>query len=536
MCWYAPCSGGAALKGRHGMARARTIGIAAVMVAALDCGGTATEPAPGTVPSSEAAPAPPPTLGERVEVDEVAVLQATTATLLENATAPRKMNAPVIAQRPGLVRIHARQRDATARVPALTAELRVRAAGKPDIVMSDGPKALVTIDPSDLETTFDFELGADAFAPDSAITVTLRDPKAPELPPAVFPEDGTTLPLGARDSAPLLRVKLVPIRYDSDGSQRVPTLDSAAQAEYERALMKMYPLAKVETTVREPLAFAAAIEARGKGWDDVLDAVINARRADRVPDDVYYVGVFNPKETIDEYCTGACILGVAPAAMPEEIGLRVATIVGYEPRFMGGTIAQELAHAMGREHAPCGDPDGPDPEFPYSSGGIGVPGWDIFAKKLVDPSGRSKDFMSYCEPVWVSDYTFAGLFERMAAVAKTKRPETTTGTGSGTGTGTGRPSTTELVRSFHVGADGSMRLGPLVERLPRVGGEPPRASVRYEDATGHTLASHEAAFRNVGGTRGGLLLAPEPPVGAARLRVSGLAVGARTLDLRAAAR
>ena len=50
-------------------------------------------------------------------------------------------------------------------------------------------------------------------------------------------------------------------------------------------------------------------------------------------------------------------------------------------------------------------PAGPDPNFPYSGGGIGVWGYDFFGNTLKDPRDYV-DVMGYCEWVWVSDYYF----------------------------------------------------------------------------------------------------------------------------------
>ena len=69
------------------------------------------------------------------------------------------------------------------------------------------------------------------------------------------------------------------------------------------------------------------------------------------------------------------------------------------------TIAHELGHNMSLWHAPCGDPSGPDPSYPYSDGSIGAWGYDFRdGGRLVNPS--TPDLMSYCHPRWISDYDF----------------------------------------------------------------------------------------------------------------------------------
>ncbi len=67
-------------------------------------------------------------------------------------------------------------------------------------------------------------------------------------------------------------------------------------------------------------------------------------------------------------------------------------------------IAHELGHNVNLRHAPCGDPDGVDPDYPYGDGSIGAWGHDIQSSTLVGP--ETFDLMSYCQPGWISDYHF----------------------------------------------------------------------------------------------------------------------------------
>ncbi|MXX68135.1 MAG: hypothetical protein F4Y74_04160 [Gemmatimonadales bacterium] len=73
------------------------------------------------------------------------------------------------------------------------------------------------------------------------------------------------------------------------------------------------------------------------------------------------------------------------------------------------TIAHELGHNISLSHATCrGDEGGPDLTFPYENGRIGSWGWDPRdGGSLVDPTSTVRDFMTYCDPSWVSDYYFS---------------------------------------------------------------------------------------------------------------------------------
>ena len=85
----------------------------------------------------------------------------------------------------------------------------------------------------------------------------------------------------------------------------------------------------------------------------------------------------------------------------------VATIAGRSSFAIpdASTIAHELGHNLSLAHAPCGRAPRPDPSFPYPDGSIGAWGYDFRdGGRLVRPS--KKDLMSYCGPVWISDYAF----------------------------------------------------------------------------------------------------------------------------------
>ncbi|WP_419947504.1 leucine-rich repeat domain-containing protein [Candidatus Palauibacter sp.] len=92
--------------------------------------------------------------------------------------------------------------------------------------------------------------------------------------------------------------------------------------------------------------------------------------------------------------------------LPDSLAYRGKTAVS---QINAETFAHELGHNMSLRHAACrGDEGGPDPSFPHEGGQIGVWGWDPRdGGSLVDPTSIVRDFMSYCDPTWVSDYYFA---------------------------------------------------------------------------------------------------------------------------------
>ena len=89
------------------------------------------------------------------------------------------------------------------------------------------------------------------------------------------------------------------------------------------------------------------------------------------------------------------------------------------------TIAHELGHTMDLSHAPCGGADGADPWFPDPNARIGSWGWEPRYGVLVSP--RTYDIMSYCGPVWTSEYGFSRALafrmrEGSAGLARAREP------------------------------------------------------------------------------------------------------------------
>lgn len=84
--------------------------------------------------------------------------------------------------------------------------------------------------------------------------------------------------------------------------------------------------------------------------------------------------------------------------------------IGYigQPTAIGrddavGVASHELGHNFGRPHAPCGGAAGSDPSYPYAGARIGSWGWN--GQSFLNPA-QYVDLMSYCNPTWISDYTY----------------------------------------------------------------------------------------------------------------------------------
>lgn len=101
----------------------------------------------------------------------------------------------------------------------------------------------------------------------------------------------------------------------------------------------------------------------------------------------------------------------------------------------GTTFAHEIGHNLGRKHAPCGGPDDPDGGWPETSNPntiIGHTGFDLesgFALESGLAPGVNEyfDLMSYCDPEWISPYTYEAVYEQFNTVAASQTPTAPTG-------------------------------------------------------------------------------------------------------------
>ncbi|MFT5357148.1 MAG: hypothetical protein ACI9KE_004380, partial [Polyangiales bacterium] len=231
---------------------------------------------------------------------------------------------------------------------------------------------------------------------------------------ARFPTGDGSQGLGAVD-APAIEIHLVPLRYNADGSGRLPAVTTPAglalmQAHFDALL----PTANVILEVIAPVELSSPVSRlSGGSWSNALNAVQQAR-ANRSPSGhVYYLGLVSPAETASAYCGGGCIAGLGSVNTRNTPSARSSIALGFDRESDLFSAIHEVGHNFGFPHAPCGSVNGPDPAFPYGGGLIGVWGLDQRTNRFVDPG--TSDLMGYCRTKWVSDYNYNRYYQRAVA-------------------------------------------------------------------------------------------------------------------------
>lgn len=439
-----------------------------------------------------------------VRVTDVLVNQGVAVTLGEDGTpvAVNARTAPVVAGRDAVFQIGVEPEEDW-RPRDLVAEVRADGAiigTQQEFVQG----ATVTSDP---DTMIAVEVPGDRISAGASVSVGLFeiascvDQPGSVLEP-MFPPSGT-VDLGARSMAGPFRVVLVPIRWNSDGSGRLPDLSSPVVADFANRIRALFPVDDVEVTVRtQPLDYDGALDPAGNGWSQLLNECLSLRASDGGADQVYYYCVFQPTSDIREFCSESCVAGIGPVPSASDTYRRAAIGISFDGSGVG-TFVHEIGHALGRPHAPCGGVSGSDPAYPYADARIGVWGYDLIEDAHVPPDFR--DMMSYCGPAWISDYNYDLLFNRIESVYGSLALKSL--------------NTPARHLTVVVDADMTLSWGRSVMLRDAPEGEP--IAVDFLDAAGRTLDTTTGVYQPVTHIAGGLLMVPVPDVAVSAVRIDG---------------
>ena len=214
-----------------------------------------------------------------------------------------------------------------------------------------------------------------------------------------FPVSGTPRSLEVAALQPF-KIRFVPMVQEENG--KTGRVDASNIESYLTFTRKIHPVSAIDADLRAPYTVRGlGFDPQGNTWQAAvaeLDAVRVAEGSDR-----FYYGVVNT-----DY-EGGGVVGIA-AGIPANAAL------GWD-RFPDApiTVAHEIGHDWGRRHAPCGGAGGPDPDYPYSIGLIGVYGLDRETMQVKLPSANT-DIMGYCNAsFWISDYNFTAIFNYRVA-------------------------------------------------------------------------------------------------------------------------
>ena len=274
-------------------------------------------------------------------------------------------------------------------------------------------------DEQELASSFNFNIKPGQIGLNTELSVSLEEPNCDDESgsPAEtrVPVTGGYQLLEAADIKKL-HVVLVPI----ENNGLLPDVSQEKREELRKTLLAYYPVPDVEITVRDrPLQWATPVAPDNTGtWLNLLNQVHRERQVDAPEEYVYYVGVVQPMPSYELFCDSGCVLGIAMQAPRRQASAQVALTASFPDQTKFDSFVHELGHTHGRQHAPCspgGELEGIDKSYPLRTGAVESWGWDFRTKKLIAPESHM-DIMGYCEPHWISTYTYAALAERSLQV------------------------------------------------------------------------------------------------------------------------
>lgn len=225
-------------------------------------------------------------------------------------------------------------------------------------------------------------------------------------------------------SAKALPITIVPISYHCTSGGSGTTTPAAPYNYLTDFTYRVYPVPSVNVAVHAAMSYQGPCTNNlptpaGSDWDGMLDAVTSVWNSDNSPARYYY-GLVH----ID--CGGSCIAGEG------WIGFSKAAVgfdgIGPAHAAASETHAHEVGHNHGRNHAPGCGAQGVDPNYPYANGLIGDAAQPVFGFDLnshaIYPYTSYNDLMNYCDPTWISDYTYRALwaYDNPGAVAINSTP------------------------------------------------------------------------------------------------------------------
>jgi hypothetical protein len=303
---------------------------------------------------------------------------------------------PLVAGKSTMLRIYARTGDSKQALSNIRIAITATRSGAN---LSSSPSIMTATLPlansrGDINSTLNMKLPANWLSGTIDLTVRLD----PDNQVAETNENNNAITQRLTfTQVPPLNVKIIPIRYTHNPNGR--TYAAPTQDIISSWIFKTYPIHQIVISWHAPYNFTGDLM-KTDDWLRLLNEITALKKSEGAPNGQIYYGLVPPSDSSSTWFHGG-VAGIGWVGSRTSVGMNSASTAGQ-------IAAHEIGHNMGMMHTPCGSPSGLDASYPYSDGSIGQFGIDVSTGQLF--SSSTKDVMSYCNPKWISDYTYKALY------------------------------------------------------------------------------------------------------------------------------
>jgi hypothetical protein len=210
------------------------------------------------------------------------------------------------------------------------------------------------------------------------------------------------------NAVPALNVMVVPVEYIHTERGRSVTYPAPDTSFMQEALFRMYPVPAVNITIHAKTTYAGNLK-NDPDWDNLLNQIDALKMSEGKPASTVYFGMIPLLDASGNTWFGYTggVVGYGFVGYRASIAVTKAVVYGNWDLHGDDFAAHEIGHNLGMDHTPC-NVDSPY-TYPYANGAIGQYGYNVNAQSIIDKN--RPDIMSYCEPEWVSDFTYQRWYD-----------------------------------------------------------------------------------------------------------------------------